>query len=121
MDLDDLLETVEADEDEAVVQLGGRGLLRRHLVQEEPVEGEWLLVDHVLHAAVLRVVPERGRRPRGVAPVFRQGRLLKDGMRALLGSNVARVLQITILARLLEQKGGCAKSQKGNFFLKAEE
>ena len=79
VDLDDLLEAVEADEDEAVVQLGRGGLLRRHLVQEEAVEGERLLVDHVLHAAVLsRVRRERGRRPRGVAPVLGQGRLLKD-------------------------------------------
>ena len=83
--MDDLLEAVEADEDEAVVELGVGRLLRRHLVQEEAVEGERLLVDHVLHAAVLRMVGAevRGRRPGGVAPVLSQGRLLKDAMKTL--------------------------------------
>ena len=49
-------------------------------MQEEAVERERLLVDHVLHAAVLRMVGAevRGRGPGGVAPVLSQGRLLKD-------------------------------------------
>ena len=47
--LHDLLEAVETNEDEGVLQLGGRGLAGRHLVDEEPVQGERLLVHHVLH------------------------------------------------------------------------
>ena len=83
VDLDDLLEAVEADEDEAVVELGGGRLGRRHLVQEEAVERERLLVDHVLHpadvgrTAVHAGVPKRRRRPRRVTPVLTQGGLLK--------------------------------------------
>ena len=83
VDLDDLLEAVEADEDEAVVELGGGRLRRRHLVQEEAVERERLLVDHVLHPAdvgrtpVHAGVPKRRRRPRRVTPVLAQSGLLK--------------------------------------------
>ena len=52
MDLHDLLEAVEADEDERVVQLSRGRLLQRHLVDEEAVQRQWLLVDHVLHGGL---------------------------------------------------------------------
>ena len=84
VDLDDLLEAVEADEDEAVVELGGGRLRRRHLVQEEAVERERLLVDHVLHPADVGRTPvhagvaQRRRSPGGVPPVLAQGGLLKS-------------------------------------------
>ena len=96
MDLDDLLEAVEADEDEAVFKLGGGGLLRGDLVQEEAVEGERLLVDHVLHAdAVVRA--ERGRGARRMAPVLAQGRLLHR----VEGAPLA------LLLTLCEEQMGC--------------
>ena len=84
VDLDDLLEAVEADEDEAIVQLGGRRLLGSHLVQEEPVQRERLLVDHVLHPADIVLTRQRSRGPGRVPPVLSQGRLLKDGKLSII-------------------------------------
>lgn len=76
VDLHDLLEAVQADEDERVLQLGGRGLAGRHLVDEESVEGERLLVHHVLHAGDrIAVQVRRGRAPTR-APRLGQGGLL---------------------------------------------
>ena len=85
MDLDDLLEPVEADEDEGVLQLGDGGLLRGHLVDEEAVQGKGLLVDDVLHADVVEPGQAHAGHGaqgtvgggRGVAPVLAEGGLLK--------------------------------------------
>ena len=71
MDLHDLLEPVEADENEGVVQLG-RGRLRgRNLVDEKAVQTQGLLVDQVLLANL------RARGPTRCGPVIAEAGFLE--------------------------------------------
>ena len=71
MYLDNLLKPVETDQNEGVVQFGRGRFRRRHLVDEEPVQTEGLLVHDVLQAD-LGVGGAAGR-----GPVFAQAGFLK--------------------------------------------
>ena len=79
MNLDDLLEPVEADEYEGVVEFGRRGLLRGNLVDEEAVQAEGLLVDQVLEAGLGRGGGATG------GPVLTQGGFLEFKKRGFKG------------------------------------
>lgn len=51
VDGDNLLKSVQADEDEGVLKFRDRSLMRCHLVDKKSIKGQRLLVHDVLHGA----------------------------------------------------------------------
>ena len=65
MDTDDLLESVEADDDEPVLQFGRGRFIGVDLVQKESIQGQRLFVDDVApsHRVRIQTTPTACRRP----------------------------------------------------------
>jgi len=47
MNGDDLLKTIESDENESIIQFGGRVLRFGNIMDEKAIQGDWLSVNNV--------------------------------------------------------------------------